>query len=857
MTNHRRSVVAVLLVLSLVSSSVLFLSSPASAAEFTEDRFTSETIALNGDQAFDNGADMHFVTNDTWVTCWQQPSTSFVVTRTTDRMLSQSNTTITDSQQHFEEKPCSIDSSGDTVVMAWMFAYSADDSRLAISTSTDAGSTWTNDLDPLGNGTTTESSGTGPSLTVLDEDSWRVFYTEFANSGKFIHLAETDDAGSTWVHTNLTQTTPASTHTGATFAADGDAFSQTRMAVAVRNGSLVDVLATSDGGSTWTLNDTGTSGESQNMHLAYQGAEDLFLRLGDGSTSKVYRSTDGASSWTSLGSLEIGSSNRGNEAMCLGETPGTVYHTASEGFSTFTLKQSTDNGSSATTVTLTRGATATNPNFANVQGCHANADGMAVPTWRKTNDSPDRGIFDVTTNLQPQEPTINSASLFGNAQDVGVLWDGTPFIYVKDIATADRIYKINTGLSIVSNRDVCGGASVTQGNDVWFNEGSSDTFTIEDGKTILGLSVNRNASAPILHDCEVSGLFDGATVARTDTMAYVDIIPYASGSFTDQLYMQASDAFDARNAIYADISGAKTTTGLYLMTSGFSDFFHSSELGPNPFENLTDVAVDKEVGLNTRTFCVTSSSNGTRCYNQNGGLRAANTTLDAELIEVFNNEILTHNSTETAKWIIQESDFVKQATIASTDNFAEWQVSRDGRYLHAVGTTSSADYVLYDVANWTEISRLSSPFLDTPRSVSSDASNNHAYVVDQTTIYQIEVFNFTTSDEGAGVIGEPNPTTDLDSDEEPTDGTTQDEEGKVASLANSLNIPTFAMELIFASVLLFFGAALGGLFIGSKPGAWIGAGAGFLLGVGFQLYDTWVLVTLVIIAAAVIAKEGF
>lgn len=449
-----------------------------------------------------------------------------------------------------------------------------------------------------------------------------------------------------------------------------------------------------------------------------------------------------------------------------------------------------------------------------------------------------------------QPGVLASTNLFSNAQDVEVDWSGDPSVFVKDIGGTDaKLYRTDTNLVLEKDKKIC--VDEDLGDNVLWNLdwliGSTDQYDLENPNAADGFAATRNTTKTLLWTCGVSGIdVDGAVALGTQDLDRTDILtrdvdntPTSLDANYNTYFTLLANVNDGHWSIVSDLNGLQTSQDGEIPTMA----------------NITDVAVEKNPDENTQSFCAVSNTDGTLCVNPNGGTIFDKVSPNASLAQIHSGTLYIENNQNVTKY---EMDFTnsqlnKKASVGGS--LVDLEVSKDGDYLYAANTSNIRVYRTSDMVNIVN----STDFLtnSTFQDLTSDYANNYIYVVDQTTLYKLDVFNHTTSqNDDANIVGAKNDeatgdteSTGVSDDEDATD----DEEEtnpfatpSIPGVSDSSSGIVMGVFCILLFAILFYVLTYDGFM------ALIGAGGGFLLAVAFGWIPTWAVILTALLATAVI-----
>jgi hypothetical protein len=474
----------------------------------------------------------------------------------------------------------------------------------------------------------------------------------------------------------------------------------------------------------------------------------------------------------------------------------------------------------------------------------------------------------------PPPGVVDQTEIFGNAGEVHVDWKTTEDIYVLDTQPDNTIwYGQSDDLSGFAEPNICGDEEASAFdtlNDVSDSSAvtgihvssprTEDTFTV----SYRCLAVDNNnieiAAAFARSSGQAADLCNGErSWCDEDVIVGVDTSP-------NTLPLHDLDSREANELIGGVTAG--TEQGSFSLTSDGDDAITANQHLPE----ASDFAVDHNLDADLR-FCgvAPNSSIGIRCFNADGGEITNTTATNGNEIDVYNNELWINNGTELSRWERSGSSLVKLAN--NTVNLTTFHgLTKDGQY--AIGTdldrnnTFQETIVKIYASDTLKLIVESEPIGDSDlRGLDTDYSNNYAYATSSTTLYKIDLFNFTASEDGGdGVIGQQNPESgeepQVDDGDDTTDGSGGTTDGSsitdLSEASSSLGIAESDFAVLMSTIAIFTFA--GGAFIATasvtgQPSpmlAAIGGLAGAGLSVAYSWMPAWLLLLLVLILTATI-----
>jgi hypothetical protein len=729
----------------------------------------------------------------------------------------------------------------------------------------------------------------GADAKILDNGTYAItYYFEDSNSNANAVIALSHDKGQTW--NEKTAHVCCDSSSVLDFASWNS--SQMWIAIGQNSNSNTDIIYSQNGGKTWTLvSETGCSQTDKRTYgLNLKAQSNTFLTMAQGQRHFqngnrevcFLTSNNEGNAWTE----EVYTRDQASEWACRSNARPNLHYINSNNYffacygqgRTSDIEQSwvlfkDDGDFVAEYIDQTQRGGDSNTNY-------DADDGSMFPTvlndaslYTTVTINRDTGIMENQKKDAPPPSVVDQTEIFGNAGTVRVDWKTTENVYVLDTQPENTIwYGRSKDLSGFAEPSICGTeeadafAAIDDASDSTGVSGMhvssprfEDTFTVSYRCEALDSNGVQIAGAFARSGGELSALCEGQrSWCDEDVIVGVDTSP-------NTVALTELESREANELVGGITAGSEQ--GSFSLTADGDDAIAANKQLPD----ATDFAVDHNLDADLR-YCGVSdnASIGVRCYNADGGEITNSTATNGDEIDVYDNEVWINNATEISRWERSGSSLVKLANNTVSPAIFHG-VTKDGQYL--LGTdfdpnTGKETIVEIYHSDTLELITESEPIGDsTLRGLDTDYSNNYAYATDSTTLYKIDIFNSTSSqDGGEGVIGQENPQTGEEPQVDNTDdGTTNGDASTggsaitdLSDASNSLGIAESDFAVLMSTIAVFTfagGAFLATASLTGQPSPMLaaaGALAGAGLSVAYGWMPGWLLLLVVLVLTATI-----
>lgn len=663
---------------------------------------------------------------------------------------------------------------------------------------------------------------------------------------------------------------------------------------------------TDDGGSTYTnhsfASDTAGGSDAASLCTVKDGDfEKIFAILPNDANQRYisFRSRDGGGNWTGTAAAsETGSGfDRVGDTECLAAGDFNVYHSFADDFSNnWQIFRSQNEGDDWTQVhfdSSSRLAIEHEMRHNSTTGIVAKAedkyvqttDGSSFGSFTWADVTPDENdvpflfagdgdlkglIHEAGTALEihkeeaPAPRVVDQTEIFGNAGTVRTDWRSNPNVYVLDTTPDNSIwYGDASDLSGFAEPKIC--------------DESDDTdypVDVEESAKITGMdvsSIDKSKTWVVSYRCFEVADSRGAGFVRSGGSSASLCIGQVDWCPTDQAPIRVlvdeatpPDVIESReaNELLAGYTSGTDKGSWAITKDGGNVQFPGTAISDIP--DGEDYALEHKLD-NPLIGCAVSSnaSVGVRCVNEDGSEITNDTDPTGQEVDVYDNQVWVNNGSRITRFSRSGSSLVEEAN--NTANPLTFHgVTKDGQF--AVGTRASGGEErkigVWD-ASTLELIVESENITDTElNGLDVDFSNNYGYTTSSTTLFKVDLFNFTSSQEGgAGIIGQENP--EAGTEETVTDdGTTNETTGSavtdLSAPSEALGISESDFAVLMSAIAVFTfggGAMIASTAFTNRPNPVLGATgalAGAALAVAYGWMPGWLLLLTVLVLTGAI-----